>query len=651
MNYRISSLLTLLGLIGTGCSGPTEPVAIATIQVTAPSTTLASGATVQLTAATLGKNGKALTDRVVTWSSSNQTIATVSATGLVTAGSVLGGTAESVTITASAEGVVGTASISINPVPVSRIVLSLDSLMLRVGDSLRLTARLIGTSGSELTGRDLQWKSMDTTVASISPTGLVTTTTHYGARYRSTRILVTHLQFSDTAVIVARPFAPSLTLTTTDTVVRVGQVGILRWTSQYAVTCQGTELAQSVTGLSGEAAIRPDSGGRRWSIVSCTGDGGSISDSIHVVTPYPTLPTSYENFKTYVVVPMASGNPIVPSCQRNGYGQPVANGRGYADFLQNGTITLADIISGPPMGIHTDPGIICIWQRNANGQWIDISNTLLANDRGCVGGANKSLVADFNQDARPDIFFLCTGTKWAPDGSKLDYQPGGTSLWLTSEPDGKYRTTYMNYPAYAHGGAAGDVNGDGYPDVVFCNCSVIQVNGVQQPSYLTILQNDRQGNFIRKDELITLPDGLRQASMTAIELIDVDEDGALDILVASGGYQTFILWGDKNGTFPNTRPPARLPFAQPERNYNGAHNFHKVGRFLYSWNVINSIDWTETGNTLQRISIDTWTAETIWRRTTPYLIDGWWNVDSWGQIRMHNGKFIHDLVVGLTINP
>jgi len=377
----------------------------------------------------------------------------------------------------------------------------------------------------------------------------------------------------------------------------------------------------------------------------------TIGDSIKIVTPLPTFPSSYENFKAYVLPPLLSNNSIVPSCERNGYRHPTSNGRGYADFLQNGTITLVDAVIGPPMGSHTDPSIICFWKRNNSGQWIDITETFMTDNHGCVGGANKSLIADFNRDGRPDIFFLCTGPKWNADGSVLTHQPGGISFWLVSQPDGKYRTQHMNYSAYAHGGSAGDINSDGYPDVVFSNGGVIVVNGQRQEQYLTVLLNDKNGGFLRRDDIITIPDSLRHQSINAVELIDVDDDGLLDILVANGDYRTFILWGDKNGTFPNTRPPTRLPFSQPESNYNGTHNFHKIGRFLYAWNVTKPNNSNETGNSLERISIDTWQVETIWRRTELYKIEGWGSVDSWGQIRLYGGKFIHDFVLGLTIDP
>ena len=91
------AFLVMAGM-SVGCSGPTEPTPITLIQVTTPSATVASGGTVQLSVATLRQDGKALSGRTVTWASSNEAVATVSATGLVTAGRVLGG-ASAITIT------------------------------------------------------------------------------------------------------------------------------------------------------------------------------------------------------------------------------------------------------------------------------------------------------------------------------------------------------------------------------------------------------------------------------------------------------------------------------------------------------------------------------------------------------------------------
>jgi outer membrane protein assembly factor BamB len=83
---------------GTGPPPPPVPVEAVTL-AGAPDDVVLAGTTVQLTATVVGASGIILSDRPVTWQSSDAAIATVSATGAV---SVVG--MGSVTITASAEG-------------------------------------------------------------------------------------------------------------------------------------------------------------------------------------------------------------------------------------------------------------------------------------------------------------------------------------------------------------------------------------------------------------------------------------------------------------------------------------------------------------------------------------------------------------------
>ena len=98
------------GLLGTTCSsgggdGATAPApTVASISVDPATKSILAGTTVQLAATGKSSDGTVLTGRLVTWSSSDSTLATVSASGLVT-GVVAGGP---VTITASSEGVNGT---------------------------------------------------------------------------------------------------------------------------------------------------------------------------------------------------------------------------------------------------------------------------------------------------------------------------------------------------------------------------------------------------------------------------------------------------------------------------------------------------------------------------------------------------------------
>jgi len=86
------------------------PVPVATVSVTPVTFSLVAGTTQQLTAVTRDAASNVLTGRVVTWAASDQSKATVDASGLVTA--VAAGTTN---ITATSEGKTGTAQVTVSP--------------------------------------------------------------------------------------------------------------------------------------------------------------------------------------------------------------------------------------------------------------------------------------------------------------------------------------------------------------------------------------------------------------------------------------------------------------------------------------------------------------------------------------------------------
>src|SRR5206468_5224052 len=86
---------------------------VASVAVTPTAATITAGGIQQLSAVTKDAAGNTLTGRVVTWVSSNTSIATVSGSGLVT-GQAAGGA----TITATSEGKSGTATITVQASPV-----------------------------------------------------------------------------------------------------------------------------------------------------------------------------------------------------------------------------------------------------------------------------------------------------------------------------------------------------------------------------------------------------------------------------------------------------------------------------------------------------------------------------------------------------
>src|SRR6185437_4663692 len=145
-------------------------VPVKTVNVTPALDTLVLGGVVQLHAQTLDSAGNVLNGRTVTWSSSNENVALVSSTGRVVSQDT-----GSATITATSEGVSGTSTIVVIPVPVANVTVAPANKSLTVGDTLTFTATTKDAHGNVLTGRVVTWSSDNTAAATVdATTGLVT---------------------------------------------------------------------------------------------------------------------------------------------------------------------------------------------------------------------------------------------------------------------------------------------------------------------------------------------------------------------------------------------------------------------------------------------------------------------------------------------
>jgi uncharacterized protein YjdB len=147
-----------------------EEAAVAEVTVTPSSATLVSGQATTLNATVRDGDGNALTGRTVTWSSSNSQVASVNSNGRVT-----GGNSGTATITATSEGVSGTAQITVSVVPVAFVEVSPASASVSVGQSAQFQAIARDASGTELPNRVPTWSLSNDNIASINQSGLVTT--------------------------------------------------------------------------------------------------------------------------------------------------------------------------------------------------------------------------------------------------------------------------------------------------------------------------------------------------------------------------------------------------------------------------------------------------------------------------------------------
>lgn len=153
----LSSVMFYAACGGDGTAAPTEPpppppppgpAAVASVEVTAATDTLiALGRTAQLNVSVKDANGNALTGRTVTWQSSDQAVATVTTSGLVT--SVAAG---DVTITATSEGVAGSVRMRVVAADLDTIGALLDDpyVLRLVANVDQATATRLGDAFSEV---------------------------------------------------------------------------------------------------------------------------------------------------------------------------------------------------------------------------------------------------------------------------------------------------------------------------------------------------------------------------------------------------------------------------------------------------------------------------------------------------------------------
>ncbi len=146
---------------GSG-STPAAPTYPTSISLSAESSSISIGATTQLT---VGYTPSDTNVKNVTYTSSNESVATVSNTGLVT------GIAQgSATITAKAEAansttVQATTTITVTPIAVTSVSLSSNSETIKVGKTVTLTPTI---SPSNATNKNVTWTSSNTSIATVS---------------------------------------------------------------------------------------------------------------------------------------------------------------------------------------------------------------------------------------------------------------------------------------------------------------------------------------------------------------------------------------------------------------------------------------------------------------------------------------------------
>lgn len=147
------------------------PERVQTVTVAPATLTLRRNQQQQMTATAKNVQGNVIPGISFQWASSNSSLGSIDANGKVTA--IAPGT---INITATADGQVGTALLTITEVPIGSCTLTPATQKVTVSNQVQPTLALRDTAGNVLstTGRFMNWASDNDIVATVSNTGVVT---------------------------------------------------------------------------------------------------------------------------------------------------------------------------------------------------------------------------------------------------------------------------------------------------------------------------------------------------------------------------------------------------------------------------------------------------------------------------------------------
>ena len=300
------------GEVGRASLQVTEPppAAVATVTVTLNSGTIAVAQQTSAAAVLRDAGGNVLTGRVVTWSSSNTAVATVTPDG-----QLLGLAPGAATITATSEGRSGSATLSVTPPVVASITLAPTVVSMTVGQSATVSATLRDAGGAVITGRAPTWTSASATIATVNGSGSIT-----GVAAGSTQVTASADGVSATvAVTITAVGTPVVSVSPTTATVVAGQSTTLVATMRDAAgntmpsTFAWTSSNTSVATVNASGVVQGVAPG--VASVVATADGRSASATV-TVTPVPVASVTLAPSSLSLVVGQSGA--IVATCRDAG---------------------------------------------------------------------------------------------------------------------------------------------------------------------------------------------------------------------------------------------------------------------------------------------------------------------------------------------
>ncbi len=293
--FALAVLLPVLITCGSEPTGPAGPRVTSVYVRGAP--VLRTGLQWKFTALAR-RDTTTVTGVTLRWTSSDTAVATVDASGLVTALAV-----GQATVSAQAEGVTGSVGLAVADWPVIRLVVSPSLDSVAVHDSLQLSALLLDSVSRPLTGRAIAWHSSDTAKATVTATGMVhvrapgdvaitaASEAAFGGAYLSGQMPVARLLMPDSLTLQLSQHLKIIPELLDSSGNRVSDRGAIGWrTSNPAVLT-----------IAPDSTLTPMATGTATLITSCCG-GAADTTQVKVVDPvamvFPSLEASLRQGST-----------------------------------------------------------------------------------------------------------------------------------------------------------------------------------------------------------------------------------------------------------------------------------------------------------------------------------------------------------------
>ena len=163
-----NSIALLVGLMLMSCGTEPEEDVLTTVSVSPSIATIAVGQDIQFAAQGYNQDGTGMTGLTFSWSLGDTTKASISNDGLATALQI--GT---VSITATSEGVSGSANLTVISTPIYSITVSPSSANVDDGETQQFTALAKDSLGNDIPDSIVfLWESSNTSIATVDDNGL-----------------------------------------------------------------------------------------------------------------------------------------------------------------------------------------------------------------------------------------------------------------------------------------------------------------------------------------------------------------------------------------------------------------------------------------------------------------------------------------------